>query len=101
MNETFVARYCANVISQIQSVGFDQSYSTVSHSDSFRIIIAIMDTNRITERACDVNDDLRNTNVPIHEKVSVGPPPYYLGWFKNLTPMFFSIHMTIHFVFNA
>ena len=34
----------------------------------------------------DVSNAFQNTNVPIHERVFVSPPPYYLDWFKRSYP---------------
>ena len=73
-----VALHCANVSSQIQVIGFYHSYSSVTHSDSSRINIAIASMNRFTDRILDVSDVFQNTNVPIHERVCVNTPPYYL-----------------------
>ena len=39
----FVASHSANMSSHINGIDFDQSYSPVSHADSFRINIAIVD----------------------------------------------------------
>ena len=38
---------------------------------------------RLTARVLDVSNAFQNTNVPIHERVCVSPPPYYLDWFKR------------------
>ena len=37
----------------------------------------------LTARILDVSNAFQNTNVPIHERVCVSPPPYYLDWFKR------------------
>ena len=60
------ARQCANGSSQFQVIGFDQSYSTVAHADSFIIDIAIVDMPRLTDRTLDISNAFHNTNVTIH-----------------------------------
>ena len=45
----FVARHYENGGYNIKSVGFDQSYSHVSHSDFFIINIYISDIHRLTD----------------------------------------------------
>ena len=50
--------HCANGSSQIQGVGFDQSYSTVAHSDSFIINIYNAAMHRLTAGILDVNNAL-------------------------------------------
>ena len=42
--------------------------------------------HRLTARILDVSDEFKNTNVPIHERVCVSPPPYYLDWFEISHP---------------
>ena len=42
--------------------------------------------HRLTARILDVSDEFKNTNVPIHERVCVSPPPYYLDWFEGSYP---------------
>ena len=74
----FVARHSANESSQIKGIDFDQSYSPVAHADSFKINIAIASMHRLTVRILDVSNAFQNKNVPIHERVCVSPPPYYL-----------------------
>ena len=39
--------------------------------------------HRITIRILDVSNKLQNKNIPIHERVCVSPPPYYLDWFER------------------
>ena len=75
-----------NGSSQIKSIYFDQSYSPVIHTDSFRINIAIACMHRLTARILDINNAFQNTNVPIHERVCVSPPPCYLDWFEISYP---------------
>ena len=82
----FVARHCANGSYQIKGIHFDQSYSPVAHVDSFRINISIADMHRLTARILDVSNEFQNTNVLIHERVCVSPPPYYLKWFERSYP---------------
>ena len=82
----FVSRHCANGISQIIGIDFDQSYSPVEHADSFRINISIADMHRLTSRILDVSNEFRNKNVTIHERVCISQPPYYLDWFEISYP---------------
>ena len=56
--------------SHIQGVDFDQSYSPMVHSESFRINISIVDMHRLSDRFLDVSNDFHYTNVPIRERVS-------------------------------
>ena len=91
------ARHCANVSSHIQVIDFDQSYSLVAHTYSFRANIYIKDIHRLTDRILDVSNAFQNANFPIHERVCFIPPPYYMDWFKNLTPMLLSIEIMLHF----
>ena len=58
----------------------------MAHTDSLRTKIAIADMHRLTDRILDVSDVFQNTNVTIHERVCVIPPPYYLEWFKISYP---------------
>ena len=83
-----VARHCANKSSQIKVIDFDQSYSPVANADSFRINISIASMHRLTARILDVSNVFQNTNVPVHERVCVSTPPYYLDWFEILYPNF-------------
>ena len=78
----FVARNCANGISQIKGIDFDQSYIPVAYADSFRIKIVIVSMYILTARILDVSNAFKNTNVSIHERVCVIPPPYYIDWFE-------------------
>ena len=55
----------------------------MAHADSFRINISIASMHIITARILDVSNDFQNTNVPIHERVSVIPPPYYIDWLEK------------------
>ena len=41
---------------------------------------------RPTVRILDVSNSFQNKNVPIHERVCVSPPPYYLNWFERSYP---------------
>ena len=77
-----VACQCANGSSQIKGTDFDQSYSPVAHADSFRINIAIASMHSLTASILDISNAFQNKNVPIHERVCVSPPPYYLNWFE-------------------
>ena len=58
----------------------------MSHSDSFRINIAIASIHILTSIILDVSNAFQNTNIPIHEIVCVIPPPYYLDWFEISYP---------------
>ena len=82
----FFAHHCANRISQIQYIDFDQSYSPVAYSDLFRINIAIEVIHRLTAIILGVSNAFQNKNVPIHEIFCVSPSRYYLDWFENIYP---------------
>ena len=58
----------------------------MAHADSLRINIAIASMHRLTARNLYGINSFQNTNVPIHERVCVGTPPYYLGWFERSYP---------------
>ena len=53
----------------------------MAHADSFIISIAIASMHRLNDRILDVSNEFQNTNDPIHDRVCVIPPPYYLSWF--------------------
>ena len=72
--------------SHIKSIDFDQSWSPVEHADSFRTNIAIAAMHRLTDRILDISNVFQNTNPPIHERVYVSPPNYYLDWFERSYP---------------
>ena len=82
----FVARHCAIGSSHIKGVDFYQSYSPVAHVDSLRINIYITSMHILTSRILDVSNKFQNENVPIHERVCVSPPPYYIDWFEISYP---------------
>ena len=82
----FVSHHFENGSYQIQGIGFYHYCSTVGHNDSFRINIAITAMHRITSRILDVSNAFQNTNVPIHGRVCVIIPPYYLYWFEIFYP---------------
>ena len=42
--------------------------------------------HRLTARILDISNAFQNTNVPVHERVCVIPPPYYLDWFEISYP---------------
>ena len=42
--------------------------------------------HRLTARILDVSNTFQNTNFPIHERVCVSPPPYYLDLFERFYP---------------
>ena len=79
----FVALHFENGIYHNKGFDFYQSYSPVAHTDSFRINIAITDIHRLTARILDSCNEFQNKNVPIHERVCVSPPTYYLDWFER------------------
>ena len=54
----------------------------MAHADSLRINIAIESMHRLTARILDVSNAFQNKNAPIHERVCVSPPPYYLDGFE-------------------
>ena len=58
----------------------------MAHADLFRINIAIANMHRLTASILDVSNAFQNTNVPIHERFCVSPPPYYLNWFEISYP---------------
>ena len=39
--------------------------------------------HRLTVRILYVSNESKSTNVPIHERVRVSPPPYYIDWFER------------------
>ena len=57
--------------------------------------------NKLAASILDFNNSLQNTSFPVHERVLAIPLPYYMHWFKNITPMFLSIFMTVNFVSNV
>ena len=80
------ARHFANGSYKIKRIDFDQSYSPVAHSDSFRINITIKAMHKLTSRILDVSNAFQNKNIPIHERVCVIPPPYCIYWFERSYP---------------
>ena len=44
------------------------------------------DMHRLNDRILDVSNAFQNKNVPIHERVCVSPPHYYLDWFEISYP---------------
>ena len=58
----------------------------MAHTDSFRINISIASIHILTDRILDVINEFQNKNVPIHERVCISPPPYYLNWFETSYP---------------
>ena len=58
----------------------------MAHSDSLRINIDLADMHRITARILDASKSFQNKNFPIHERVCVNPPAYYLDWFDRYYP---------------
>ena len=44
--------------------------------------------HRLTARILDVSNAFQNRNIPIHERVCVSTPPYYLDWFERFYPNF-------------
>ena len=82
----FFSSHCANGSYQIKGIYFDQYYSPVTHADSFIINISIADIHRLSAGILDASDAFQNKNVPIHERVYVSPPPYYIDWFEKSYP---------------
>ena len=83
---TFFAHHCENGSSQIQAIGFDQSYCPVAHYESFRINISITAMHRLTSRVFNFGNVFQNTNVPIHGIVCVSPQHNYLDPFERYYP---------------
>ena len=83
--EIFVHQ-CTNVSSHIKGIDFDQSYSTVEHSDSFIINLTIAGMHRLKASILYDSNAFQNTNVPCHEIVCVSRPPYYIDWFEISYP---------------
>ena len=73
---------CENGSSLIKCIDFYQPYSPVENADSFRIKISITAMYRLTDRILDISNEFQNTNFPIHERVCVSSPPYYIDWFE-------------------
>ena len=71
----FFARHFINGSSHIKGIDFDQSYTPVAHTDSFRINIDIAAMHRLTARVLDVSNSFQNTHVPSHERLYSSPPP--------------------------
>ena len=67
-------------------INFEKSYSPVAHAGSFRINIAISAMHILTARFLDVSNSFQNKNVPIHERICVSQPPYYIDWFEIYYP---------------
>ena len=78
--------FCCTPLCKWEFSDFDQSYSPVAHADSFRINIAIVSIHRLTAMILDASNSFQNTNVTIHERVCVSPPPYYLDWIERYYP---------------
>ena len=57
--------------------------------------------HRLTASILYVSNTFQNRNVPIYEILNVSPPPFIQIGLKDLTPMFLSINIMIHFVFGA
>ena len=73
----FVVYHCVNGSSQVQGIDFDHYYSPVAHAESFRINISVEAMHRFIGRVVYVSNSFHNTNVPVHGRVCVIPPPYY------------------------
>ena len=58
----------------------------MAHADSLIINITIAYIPKLAASILDFINSFQNTDVPIHEKVCVVPPPYYLDWFENFYP---------------
>ena len=87
----FVQFHCNNGSYLIQCIGFDQSYSIVVHSDSFKINIDINNMHRFIDMILNISNNFQNTNIPMNEKACVTPSTYYIDWFEKFTPMLLSI----------
>ena len=81
-----VARHCATGISHIQGTDFEHLHCPVAHADSLLINIAITAMHKLTDIIMGVSNAFQNKNVPIHERVCVSLPPYYLDWFESSHP---------------
>ena len=79
----FSAWHFSNGGSKTKGINYDKSYIPVVHAGSFHINIAIEAMHIINSRFLYVSNAFQNMNVPIHEKVCVRPPAYYLDWFEN------------------
>ena len=82
----FFAHQFENGSSHIQGIDFDQSCSPVAHYGALRINIYIEDMYWLAARILDVSNAFQNKNIPIHERVCVSPPPYYLDYFETSYP---------------
>ena len=58
----------------------------MAHSDSFRINISIAAIYKLTDSIFYVSNAFHNKLFPIHERVCVNPPTYYLDWFEISYP---------------
>ena len=77
---------CENGSSKIKGIDFYQYYNPVAHADLFRINIDIAAVHILTAKILDVSTAFQNTNVPIHERVCVSPPTYYIDFFEIYHP---------------
>ena len=57
--------------------------------------------HRLTVRILDLSNEFQNKNLPIHERVCVSPPPYYLDRFEKYYPNVTLNTDDICFVFNT
>ena len=86
--------------SHIQGIDFDNSYSPLSHDDSLRINIDITYMHKLTAIILNFSNAFQNKNFPFMKaSVSVHYPIIWTD-LKNITPMFLSIDMVVHFFFN-
>ena len=53
----------------------------VAEADSFRIKNSIASMHRLTTMI--LGNESNNKIVPIHDRVCVNSPPYYLNWFES------------------
>ena len=58
----------------------------MAHANSFRIKIDNAAVHILTTSILGVSNEFQNPNVPIHERVCVSPPPYYIDWFEISYP---------------
>ena len=60
----------------------------MSHAELLTINIDIAAMNRLAARVLDASNVFQNKNFPIHKRVCVSTPPYYLEWFEISYPNF-------------
>ena len=60
----------------------------MAHADFFRINVSVIDMHRLADSILYISNAFHHTNVPIHERVYVSTPPYYIDWFDKYYPNF-------------